>query len=128
VRFPLLGDAFGTAEERTAVRALETQLTTALESAAVGELDGQKIGGGEVVLYAYGPDATRLFAAIEAKLRTFPARPAHALPRFGEAAQPHSDRTARRSLTQGTRGVLICARCAVLLGSGRHASCTAADG
>jgi hypothetical protein len=85
VRFPLSSSAFGTAEERNAVRILEKQVATAIASAAVGELDGHEFGGGEVVLYAYGPDATRLFAAMEPSLRTFPARPAHAVLRFGEA-------------------------------------------
>jgi hypothetical protein len=88
VRYSLSGTDFGTEQEGNAVRALEQHLTTAIESAAVGALDGHEFGGGEMVLYAYGPDATRLFAAMEPALRTLPARPAHAVLRFGEADDP----------------------------------------
>ncbi|MGX6600790.1 hypothetical protein ACWKSP_01435 [Micromonosporaceae bacterium Da 78-11] len=63
-------------------------LTTAIKSAGVGELDGNEFGGGEVVLYTYGPDASRLFSAMEADLRAFSARPAHAVLRYGEASDP----------------------------------------
>jgi hypothetical protein len=88
VCFPMSGVSFGTVEERHAVRALEKQLINAIESAAVGELDGHEYGGGEVVLYASGPDAPRLFAAMEPYLRAVPAKPAHAVLRFGEANDP----------------------------------------
>jgi hypothetical protein len=70
------------------VRALEERVTTAVRSAGVGELDGDEFGAGEVVLYAYGPDAGRLFAVMEADLLAFSARPAHAVLRYGEASDP----------------------------------------
>ena len=41
-----------------------------------------------MVLYAYGLDASRLFSAVEAELRAFSARPAHAVLRNGEASDP----------------------------------------
>ena len=63
--------------------ALERSLSTTIESAGVGEF-----GGGEVVLYAYGPDAGTLFSAMEADLRAFAARPAHEVLRYGEAGDP----------------------------------------
>ena len=71
------------------MRALEERLT-AIKSAGVGELDGNEFGAGEVTLYAYGPDASRLFAVIEADLRAFSARPAHAVLRYREASDPTS--------------------------------------
>lgn len=88
VRYALSGSDFGTEEERNAVRALKKHLTVAIESAVAGQFDGDEFGGGAVVLYAYGPDATRLFAVMEPYLRAHPARPASAVLRFGEADDP----------------------------------------
>jgi hypothetical protein len=88
VTYTLSGDSFGESQERDSVRALEKRLTTAIESAGVGELDGNEFGGGNAVLYAYGPDASRLFAVMEADLRAFSARPAHAVLRYGDATDP----------------------------------------
>ena len=74
--------------DREAVYALQRRLTDAIAAAGAGEFDGNEFGGGEVVLYAYGPDAARLFAAMEPHLRGFPGRPAHAVLRFGDADDP----------------------------------------
>lgn len=43
---------------------LEDALSSAIESAKVGEFDGNEIGQGELTLYMYGPDADKLFAVI----------------------------------------------------------------
>jgi hypothetical protein len=91
VRYALSGDGFGDEEERKAVYALQHRLAEAVEAADAGEFDGNEVGGGEAVLYAYGPDATRLFAAMEPQLRAFPARPAYAVLRFGEADDPTAE-------------------------------------
>ena len=88
VTYALSGSSFGVPEERDAVRTLEKRLATAIESSRVGELDGNEFGGGTVVLYAYGRDAGRLFAAMEPELRAFSARPAHAVLRYGDADDP----------------------------------------
>ncbi len=85
VTYSLSDDAFGEPRERDSVRALQKRLATAIESAGVGEFDGNEFGGGEAVLFAYGPDASRLFTVMEPELRAFPARPAHAVLRYGEA-------------------------------------------
>ncbi len=85
VSYALSGDGLGEAEERQRVHELEKRLADAIATADVGELDGDEFGGGEVVLYAYGPDAAQLFAAMEPQLRAFPARPAHAVLRHGDA-------------------------------------------
>ena len=86
VRYPLTGEGFGEEHERQAVYDLGNRLTKAIEAAQAGDFDGHEFGGGEAILYAYGPDATRLFNAMEPLLRAFPARPAQATLRFGEAA------------------------------------------
>ncbi|MGA3526735.1 hypothetical protein [Melissospora conviva] len=96
VRYPLTGSGFGEEQERQAVYDLAKHLTKAIEAADAGDFDGHEFGGGEAVLYAYGPDATRLFTAMEPQLRAFPAKPAHATLRFGEpddptAAEQHID-------------------------------------
>lgn len=67
---------------------LEDQLIAAIEAAGAGEFDGNLFGPDEVTLYAYGPDADRLFAVMEPRLREFPARPARATLRYGAASDP----------------------------------------
>ena len=42
------------------------------------------------MLSAYGPDASRLFAAMEPALRSFPARPALVLLRYGAYDDPNA--------------------------------------
>ena len=83
---PLSDDAHGTAEERQAVFALEDRMVEAAASVG-GEHDGNEFGGGEAVLYAYGPDADRLFEALRPCLEGFGVRPgAYAIKRYGPAA------------------------------------------
>lgn len=88
VTYSLSGGTFGEPHERDSVRALQKRLTTAIKSAGVGEFDGNEFGGDAVVLFAYGPDASRLFAVMEPELRAFSARPAHVVLRYGEADDP----------------------------------------
>jgi hypothetical protein len=88
VHYSLSGEELGSVQEREAIFALEDRLIRAIEAADAGEFDGNEFGGGEAVLYAYGPDADALFRAMEQDLRAFPARPAHALLRFGGPADP----------------------------------------
>ena len=47
------------------VHDLEDALTEAIDAANAGEFDGNDVGEGECILYAYGPDADALFAAIQ---------------------------------------------------------------
>ena len=85
---PLSDDEHGTADEREAVFAIEDRLT---EAAALlgGEHDGNEFGGGEAVLYTYGPDADALMEAVKSSLGDFPVRPgAYAVKRFGRADDP----------------------------------------
>ena len=54
------------------VFALEDALSVAVEASRSGEFDGNEVGGGEVVLYMYGPDADALYAAIAPVLAVSP--------------------------------------------------------
>lgn len=87
-RYRLAQDGFGGPGERAAVRETRRLLTEAVEQAGVGEFDGSEFGAGEVVLYAYGPDADALFGVMESTLRGLPLRPAHVVLRYGSAADP----------------------------------------
>ncbi|SNT66234.1 hypothetical protein SAMN05421812_13515 [Asanoa hainanensis] len=85
VRYTLPGDGLGETDVVEAIHALEDRLEKAITDAGVGEFDGNELGGGEAVLFAYGPDATKLFAVMEPELRAFSPRPAYAILRFGAA-------------------------------------------
>lgn len=61
-------------------------MADAVRAAGVGDVDGNKFGGGEVVIFAYGPDAGALYRVMEPDLRALPFRPAHVVLRYGEAA------------------------------------------
>jgi hypothetical protein len=83
-------DGFGTPEERQAVHELESRISHAI-AAVGGEHDGDEFGGGEVVLFTYGPDADRLFEAISGCLEGFPIRPgAYVVKRYGRANDPNA--------------------------------------
>ena len=88
VHFVVSGEEFGEVDEREAIFALEDELIEAIKEAGVGEFDGNEFGGGEAVLYSYGPDADALFAVMEPHLRAVKARPAWCVLRYGEAADP----------------------------------------
>ncbi|MFK0024958.1 hypothetical protein [Streptomyces sp. NPDC090798] len=83
--FRLSGDQFGERDERAAIYEAERAMTVVVENAGVGEVDRNEFGGGEGVVYAYGPDADALFKAMEATLRELPFRPAYVVPHRGDA-------------------------------------------
>ncbi|MEU9912362.1 hypothetical protein [Streptomyces sp. NPDC051001] len=85
-RYRLSDDEYGSRAEREAVFDAERAMATAVEEAGVGEVDGNEFGGGEAVLYAYGPDAEALFKVMEPILRRLSLRPAHVLLRQGSRA------------------------------------------
>jgi hypothetical protein len=87
-----LSDAgFGSFEEREALLALQDQIAEAIKAAKGGEFDGDEVGEGECVLFMYGTDADRLFAAIEPILKTSPlALGGYGIKRYGEAGDPDS--------------------------------------
>lgn len=82
-RYQLADDGLGEPSQREVVRQAQSLLTEAIEQADVGEFDGNEYGGGEVVLYAYGPDADALFAVMAPILHDLPFRPAHVVLRYG---------------------------------------------
>jgi hypothetical protein len=85
---PLSDDAYGTDEEREAIHALEHRIEQSV-AAIGGDHDGDEFGGGEAVLYTYGPDADRLFEAIQRCLEGFGIRDgAYAIKRYGRADDP----------------------------------------
>jgi hypothetical protein len=84
-QYQLTAGPTGTATDIHSLFTLEERLIEAIGAARAGEFDGNEFGPGEVTLYAYGPDADRLYAAMEPVLRAFPPRPAHVLLRYGRA-------------------------------------------
>lgn len=79
-------DGFGSPKERDAISDLENKLEQAVESASVGEFDGEEFGGGRCVIYMYGPDADQLFTVVEPILKSAPLVPGgFAIKRYGEA-------------------------------------------
>ncbi|WP_217171429.1 hypothetical protein [Streptomyces sp. AC512_CC834] len=79
--YRLSDDQYGSLAEREAIYDAERAMTSAVEEAGVGEVDGNEFGGGNAVLYAYGADAEALFKAMEPTLRSLPFRPAHVVMR-----------------------------------------------
>lgn len=82
---------FGSECERAAVAALADDLKYAIDEKQAGEFDGEEFGDGRCVLYMYGPDADRLFEAVEPVLRAGPlARGGFAIKRYGEASDANA--------------------------------------
>ena len=91
VHLKLAGGKFGTASEVVDCQELEDQLEKEIARAGVGEMDGNEIGEDECTLFMYGPDADRLFSAIERSLRASPlAKGAWAIKRYGAAEDPQA--------------------------------------
>ncbi|WP_189779720.1 hypothetical protein [Streptomyces tauricus] len=82
--FRLAGDGFGDADQREQIYEAEQAMEAATEEAGVGEVDGNEFGGGDAVVYTYGPDADALFKVLEPILRSLPFRPAYVLLRRGD--------------------------------------------
>ncbi|MGW1533997.1 hypothetical protein [Streptomyces aureus] len=85
-RFHLGGGDLGESDQWALVFEAERTMTAAVRAAGVGEVDGNEFGGGEVVIFAYGPDAAALYRVMEPGLRALPFRPAHVVLRHGEPA------------------------------------------
>ncbi|MFI8363336.1 hypothetical protein ACIGD1_24590 [Streptomyces sp. NPDC085612] len=83
-RFQLGGDDLGEPNQWSLVFEAERSIGAAVAAAGVGEVDGNEFGGGEVVIFAYGPDADALYRVMEPGLRALPFRPAHVVLRYGE--------------------------------------------
>jgi hypothetical protein len=71
---------------------LEDQLIEAITAHQAGEFDGNEIGDTETTLFAYGPDAKRLFEVIEPILRAYPlCRNARVVIRQGQPGSPQTE-------------------------------------
>ncbi|MFJ5707638.1 hypothetical protein [Streptomyces sp. NPDC093105] len=83
-RFQLGGEDLGEPDQWSLVFEAERSIEATVAAAGVGEVDGNEFGGGEVVIFAYGPDADALYRVMEPGLRALPFRPAHVVLRYGE--------------------------------------------
>jgi hypothetical protein len=82
---------FGTPRDVAACQRLETKLEGCIERAQVGEMDGNEIGDGECTLFMYGPDADKLFGAIEPSLRASRmAKGATVVKSYGDPDDPNA--------------------------------------
>ena len=91
VSLVLSNEEFGEAAERDAIHALTDRMDAAIRAAGAGEFDGDEFGDGSCTLYMYGPDADRLFAAVEPLLRgSSLVTGGHAIKRYGPAADPQA--------------------------------------
>jgi hypothetical protein len=89
IRLKLTDGAFGSSGEIAALQALEDEITSAVDEASVGEVDGNEVGNGEYVLYTYGPDADELYKVIAPILMSSPsAKGGQATIRYGDASDP----------------------------------------
>lgn len=91
IHFQLSADGFGSPDERPAYFDLQERIEKAINNAKAGELDGDEWGGGECVVFTYGPDAGKLWAAIRPALDGFPIRPgSYAIIRAGRPDSPET--------------------------------------
>ncbi|MFJ6629995.1 hypothetical protein ACIQMR_01135 [Streptomyces sp. NPDC091376] len=81
-----LGGGLGDSDQWSRVFEAERSMGAAVVAAGVGEADGNEFGGGQAVIFAYGPDAGALYLVMEPGLRALPFRPAHVVLRYGEPA------------------------------------------
>ncbi len=92
VRYGLTGGTLGSPEERAAVYALQERLREVLAELGAGEFSGNEFGDGKAALFLDGPDAERLYSAVEDVLRALPSRPARVTLRYGDPDDPTSVR------------------------------------
>jgi hypothetical protein len=80
----LSDDDMGDGEQDDAIYALQEELTKLIETAAIGEFDGDEWGGGYCQLFMYGTSADKIFDAISPMLLGNTELPiTHAVKRYG---------------------------------------------
>jgi len=73
---------------------IQDKLYVLLEDSSLGMFDGNEVGGGELVLFLYGPDAELLFKHIEPTLKEDGfCNGAKAIIRFGGPGAPQREVT-----------------------------------
>ena len=91
VHLALAGGEMGSPDERATIIKLQDEVSAAIDSAGVGEFDGDEWGGNECVLYMYGEDADPLFDAVRPVLMKLPPRSgSYAIKRRGDASDPNA--------------------------------------
>ncbi|MEY4674594.1 MAG: hypothetical protein RL148_2378 [Planctomycetota bacterium] len=81
--------SMGTASDRLAIEKLSDELADAVETAGVGEFDGDETGGGTCTLFFAGPDPRKILQTIQPVLRRSAfSRGAEAVMGFGEDGRP----------------------------------------
>jgi hypothetical protein len=84
----LPGEVYETCDTST----LEDRLTEIVVKQGLGEFDGNESGPTETILFMYGPDAKKLFTAIEPTLRDYPlSRNARVVIRKGGPGAPQRE-------------------------------------
>ncbi|MFE1852077.1 hypothetical protein [Streptomyces sp. NPDC059489] len=78
-----LGGSLGESDQWALVFEAERTMAAAVQAAGVGEVGGNEFGGGEVVIFAYRPDAKTLYRVMEPGLRALPFRLARVVLRHG---------------------------------------------
>lgn len=72
--------------------AVEDQLRQAIDAQpGLGEVDGNEVGSGTATIYLYGPDAEKLWNAIEPTVRLLQPSPTTVTIRPGEPGTPGRD-------------------------------------
>jgi hypothetical protein len=80
---------FGSEEEGDDIHRMMERLQQAILTNDAGELDGDEFGGNECVVFMYGPDADKLFSAVQPVLRDWLALVGgYAIKRFGPPGAP----------------------------------------
>ncbi|GLW92709.1 hypothetical protein Aglo03_35250 [Actinokineospora globicatena] len=103
IHLVLDGGHFGSKEERDAVHALEDELEKALDLAGAGEVDGDTFGGGEVVVYIYGPDADVMYATVGPVLQRQSQFSGHVILLYGDHVEGVPERRVELEAGSGSR-------------------------
>jgi len=91
LHLPFSRGGLGAKDEDVVCQQIEDDLEEEIDRAGVGEMDGNEIGGGECMLFMYGPDADKLFAAVAPRARSSRlGRRAWAIKRYGSVDDPNA--------------------------------------
>jgi len=84
IKFPI-SDEFGTELEQNMAFDLEDNLIEAIADLDQADVDGHEFGGGEVIIYVYGPSADAIFEKVQPVLKASTLKPIRVTRRYGEA-------------------------------------------
>ncbi|MBU1566032.1 MAG: hypothetical protein KJ630_10435 [Proteobacteria bacterium] len=88
----LSNNEYGEEDERNSIHELSDLIAKAIETAGVGEFDGDEFGEGKCTLYMYGPNADELFDVVHPLLKNSPlSTGAIGIKRYGEASNPDAN-------------------------------------